>query len=278
MDPENAVKKRRFDLPMFLMTALLSAATFVLNLLLISSLAFLFSTSNSENTERILDSLKVDDVDVSSVFTYHSKAFELLASWQSVLIILGIILVFIVLWGVYYRISSFYASKAVGYYSRITFVTAIIIIVLAVFSQPVISYYFEDFAKANETQLRSFCAVVIISSLILFMLGILTSICSLLLSTAEGAPRKKLIDDDLLEDSISAREIIERKKEKEKFEKESVKKNKNEKIKKPRAITAEEITPHEQDEISERKEIYCENCGAALKQNALFCGQCGRKI
>lgn len=278
MSEENQVKKRKFDFSMILMTVLLSVATFVLNLLLISSLAFLFSTSNSENTERILDSLKVDDVDVSSAFTYHSKAFKLLASWQSVLIILGVILVFVVLWGVYYRISSYYASRAVGFYSRITFVTAIIIIVLAIFSQPVISYYFEDFAKANDTQLRSFCAVVIISSLILFILGILASICSLLMSTAEGAPRKKLIDDDLLNDSISTRDIIERRKEKEKFEKESVKKNKKNKIKKPRAITAAEITPHEQDEISVHTEKHCKNCGAALKQNALFCGQCGRKI
>ena len=278
MSEENQVKKRKFDFSMILMTILLSVATFVLNLLLISSLAFLFSTSNSENTERILDSLKVDDVDVSSAFTYHSKAFKLLASWQSVLIILGVILVFVVLWGVYYRISSYYASRAVGFYSRITFVTAIIIIALAIFSQPVISYYFEDFAKANDTQLRSFCAVVIISSLILFILGILASICSLLMSTAEGAPRKKLIDDDLLNDSISTRDIIERRKEKEKFEKESVKKNKKNKIKKPRAITAAEITPHEQDEISAPAEKCCKNCGAVLKQNALFCGQCGRKI
>lgn len=278
MHTEISVKKRKFDFSMFLMTALLSAATFVLNLLLISSLAFLFSTSNSENTERILDSLKVDDVDVSSVFTYHSKAFKLLASWQSVLIILCAILVFVVLWGIYYRISSYYASKAVGFYSRITFITAIIIIVLAIFSQPVISYYFEDFAKANDTQLRSFCAVVIISSLILFILGIFASICSLFLSTAEGAPRKKLIDDELLDDSISTRDIIERKKEKEKFEKENVKKNKKDKIKKPRVITAAEITPHEQDETPDRNEKCCENCGAVLKQNALFCGQCGKKV
>lgn len=269
---------RKFDFSMFIITALLSAATFVLDLLLISSLAFLFSTSNSENTERILNGLKVNDVDVRSAFTYQSKAFEVLASWQSVLVIFCIIVVFVLLWIIYYRMSSYYASKAIGYYSRITFVTSIIIIVLAIFSEPVISYYFEDFAQANDTQLKSFCAVVIIASLIVFILGIFASILSLLISTAEGAPRKKLIDDDLLEDSISARDIIERKKEEEKTEKESVKKNKIEKIKKPRAITADEITPHEQDETPVQKERYCKNCGAALKQNALFCGQCGRKI
>lgn len=276
MNEESSVKKRKMDLSMFFVTALLSAATFVLNLLLISSLAFLFSTSNSENTERILNTLKVDDVDVSSVFTYQSKAFDILASWQSVLIILCVILVFVVLWGIYYRLSSYYASKAVGIYSRITFITSIIIIVLAIFSQPVISYYFEDFAKANEIHLRSFCAVVIISSLILFIFGIVLSICSLFLSAAEGAPRKKFIDDELLDDSISARDIIGRKKEK--IEKENIKENKKVKMKKPRAIIADEITPHEQLEISVDKEKHCKNCGAALKSNALFCGQCGTKI
>ncbi len=276
MHEENLAKKRKFDFSMLPITVLLSVATFVLNLLLVSSLSFLFATSNREKTERILESLKVNGVDIGTAFTHHSKVFELLASWQAVLVIICAILVLVVLWGLYYRISLYYVSKAVSCYSRMTFITAIVLVVLSVVSQPIISYYFEDFANANSTQLRSVCAIVIISSLILLMLGIFASICSLLISTAEGAPRKKLIDDDLLDDSISARDIIERKKEK--AQKENAQNETNERVKKPRAITAAEITPHEQDEVSDAREKFCKHCGAALKQNALFCGQCGKRI
>ncbi|MCC8191801.1 MAG: zinc ribbon domain-containing protein [Ruminococcus sp.] len=272
-----SAKVKKFDFLMFAVSAMLSIATFVLNLLLTSSLAFLFSSSNSENTERILTSLKVNDVDVTTAFAFHSKVFDLLASWKSVLVIFASILVLVTLWGIFYKISGYYASKAVGVYSRITCVMSIIIAVLAIFAEPVISYYFEDFSEANDTKLKSFCAVMIIACLIMIVVGILASICSLLLSTAEGAPRKKLIDDDLLQDSISARDVIERKKEKEKVEKESSKKPKKKERKKPRAITVTEIIPHEEDE-EQKEDRYCKSCGAKLKANALFCGQCGKRI
>lgn len=272
MSEESLSKKRRLDFSGVLLTAFLGIAMFVLNLLLTASFAFYLSYQNAADTQRILKGLKVDGVDVSSAFTFDSKAFEMLATWQSVVIILVAILILLALWCLYYRFSSYYASKAIGIYSRITLFMGIVMIVAALFSEPVISYYFEDFAKNNSVKLRSFCAVVVISCLVLMIWGIITSITSLLISGAEGAPRKRLIDDELFEGSIQASEIIKRKKDKEKSDRAS------EKRKKQRAISMNEITPHTDDMPPEQSERRCENCGALIKHNALYCGQCGKKV
>lgn len=265
------LKKARLDFSGVLLTAFLGIAMFVLNLLLTASFAFYLSDENAAGTDQILKGLKVNGVNVSSAFVVKSRAFKMLATWQSVAIILIAIIVLLTLWCLYYRFSSYYASKAIGIYSRITIFMGLIIIVVALFSEPVLSYYFEDFAKSNAVRLRSFCAVVIISCLVLMIWGIITSIASLLISGAEGAPRKKLIDDELLEGSIQTSEIIKRKKEKEKSDRLSVKRKK-------RTLTMSEITPHTDDMPPEQTQKYCENCGSPIKPNALFCGQCGKKV
>ncbi len=272
MEQKYEQKRTRLDFSGVLLTALLGVAMCVLNLLLTASFAFFLSYQNASDTQRILKGLKVDGVDVSSAFTFKSKAFEMLATWKSVVIILAAILVLLVLWCLYYRFISYYVSKAIGIYSRITIFMGLIMIIVALFSQPVISYYFEDFAKNNEVRLRSFCAVIIISCLVLMIWGIVASIISLLVSGAEGAPRKKLIDDELFEGSIQASEIIKRKKEKQKTDKSSSKRKKH------MAITMSEITPHMEDMPPEQIVRYCPNCGSLIKPNASFCGQCGKKV
>lgn len=275
---------KRLGLGGVALTVLLSAAVLVLDLLLTVSLSLWFSTYGSEDTKRILETLKVDDVDISAAFTASGGAVRVLSTWYSVVAILVMLLVIVVLWALFYKLCSYYASKALSIYSRITLITALVMIVLSLFSSPVINYYFEDYAKQNDVRFRSFFAVLMISSLVLLVIGILSAIMSLVFSTAEGAPRKKLIDDELLNDSISARDIIEKKKERDKTEQDealsvNAKKHKKEKKdKKPRVITAAEITPHEEDLLPSQSEKFCSACGSPLKPGALYCGQCGEKV
>lgn len=258
------------------LTVLICAAVFVLNLLLCASLALWFSTYGLEDTQRILDTLKVSDVDLSSTFTTHGEAVAFLSTWQAVVIIIALLVVILVLWGVFYKMFDYYAARAIRIYAKITIVTAAVLLVLSLFSSPIITYYFEDYVKDNSVRIRSFCAVVTIVSLILFIVGIISAIVSLVLSSAEGAPRKKLIDDELLEGSIKTRDIIEQRRSHGKSKKaESESKSK---APKHRAITAAEITPHDKDVLPESADKYCVACGAKLKAGAVFCGKCGEKI
>lgn len=241
-------------------TVVLIITTIITGLLFIASGFIKYVLHNSDRINGFLETFGIENADIHQTFDINSS-LSWLGSTPIFILIIAVILFLLVIWVSLYKLNSVYTYRAFRGYGVSLICVSGLVILLGLIADPIMSRFAENYYSGYENAFTVGKWLIILSSLPVFALGLLMLLISLFAAfpakTDMRRPRKNGEKDvSFIMDDDDAKQSYEY------------------------SVSDKTFVPSNdvQTAKAEIVENTCPNCGAAAREGAVFCIECGNKL